>query len=40
MAPNGLATWNVRAKPWAQMACGRKPTISRPKAVTDPPSGR
>ena len=40
IAPNGFATWKVRARPCAQMSCGLKPTISRPKADTEPVSGR
>src|SRR3984893_6389902 len=40
MAPNGFATWKVRARPKAQMSCGLRPTISRPKASTEPWSGR
>ena len=39
MAPNGFATWKVRARPCAQMSCGLRPTISRPNAMTEPESG-
>src|SRR5690242_20420094 len=40
MPPKGFATWKVRARPWAQTSCGRRPTSSRPKADTEPESGR
>ncbi len=40
IAPNGFATWKVRAIPSAQMSCGFRPTMSRPNAMTEPVSGR
>ena len=40
IAPNGFATWKVRARPSAQTSCGFKPTISRPNAFTEPESAR